>query len=431
MSGTVVSNVFRTSGVIAATAAGINFESTVTTGTTLSVEAGKGYFINTTSNICTVTLPSSAAAGDQIVLVDFARTWGTYSMFINSNGLNFQGQADTYVVEYATSGATVNIVYSGSSKGWTPISDDVVTDAPVAPVTQKAIMVFGSDDNGATATGISNLISSSGVVASDVSAVATAKLMSMAATYGFDKAVYAFGDNGSNAGNTPNNTRNLVSNQGVVASTVTGAGTTRNGGAATEYGTSGKAIMAFGYTASAMTNLSNLVSNQGVVASDTAGVGTARYYPAGGRYGVGFGIFGYGSDNNRVSMSNKVSDQGVVASDTSGVGTAGFARSFAPYGSGLGMFIYGNGEGLGYSNYTNRVSNTGVIASNGQAAGTGRMDGGASSYGGDKGIGGFGYNGSSLGVTNLISNTGTVAADVTKVGTARAKGEFAGYSNSA
>ena len=34
MSGTVVSNVFRTSGVIAATAAGINFQSSVVTGTT-------------------------------------------------------------------------------------------------------------------------------------------------------------------------------------------------------------------------------------------------------------------------------------------------------------------------------------------------------------------------------------------------------------
>ena len=59
------------------------------------------------------------------------------------------------------------------------------------------------------------------------------------------------------------------------------------------------------------------------------------------------------------------------------------------------------------------------------------MDGGASSYGGDKGIGGFGYNGSPLGQTNLISNSGVVASDTSAVGTARAKGEFAGYSNSA
>jgi hypothetical protein len=394
-----------------------------------TVEAGKGYWIDTTSTTCTITLPSAAEKGDQIVLIDYARTWGTNAITIDSNGLNYQGDPDTLTVEYTTSGQSINIVYSDATKGWVPLEDDVTANEPVAPVTQKAIMVFGSDDNGATATGISNLISSSGVVASDTSAVATAKLMSMAATYGFDKAVYAFGDNGSNAGNTVNNSRNLVSNQGVVASTVTGAGTARNGGAATEYGTSGQAVIAFGYTASAMTNLSNLVSNQGVVASDTTGVGTARYYPAGGRYGVGLGIFGYGSNNNSVSMSNKVSSSGVIASDTSGVGTAGFARSFAPYGSGLGMFIYGNNSG--YSNQTNRVSNTGVVASNGQAAGTGRMDGGASSYGGDKGIGGFGYNGSPLGQTNLISNSGVVASDTSAVGTARAKGEFAGYSNSA
>ena len=436
MSGTVTSNVFRSSGVIAATAAGINFESTVTTGTTLSVEAGNGYFIDTTSNICTVTLPGSAEAGDQIVLVDYARTWGTYSMFIDSNGLNFQGQADVYTVEYGTSGATVNIVYSGATKGWTPISDDVVTGAPVAPVTQKAIMIFGSDDNGATATGVSNLISSSGVVASDTSAVATAKLMMMAATYGFDKAVYAFGDNGSSAGSTNNNTRNLVSNVGVVASDASGAGTARSGGAATEYGTSGQAVMAFGYITSgdSGTSVSNLVSSSGVVASDTTGVGTVRYYVAAGRYGVGLGIFGFGniaSNGNRTAITNKVSSSGVIASDTAGVGTAGFSRSFSEYGDGLGMFIYGNGEGLGYSNYTNRVSNTGVVASNGQAAGTGRMDGSASSYGGDKGIAGFGYNGSALGVTNLISNTGVVASDTSAVGDARAKGDMAGYSNSA
>jgi len=436
MSGIVTGNVFKSSGVIETTSAGLNWSSAVITGSTLSAETGNGYFINTTSNACTVTLPASPEIGDQIVFADYARTWATYNLIIDSNGNNFQGSPDTFTVDYSTAGQSLNIVYSDATKGWLPVSDDAVADAPVAPVTQKAIMIFGSDDNGATATGVSNLISSSGVVASDTSAVATAKLMMMAATYGFDKAVYAFGDNGSNAGNTNNNTRNLVSNVGVVASDASGAGTARSGGAATEYGTSGQAVMAFGYITSgdSGTNVSNLVSSSGVVASDTTGVGTVRYYVAAGRYGVGLGIFGFGqiaSNGNRTAITNKVSSSGVIASDTSGVGTAGFSRSFSEYGDGLGMFIYGNGEGLGYSNYTNRVSNTGVVASNGSAAGTGRMDGSASSYGGDKGIAGFGYNGSALGVTNLISNTGTVASDTSAVGDARAKGDMAGYSNSA
>ena len=122
MSGTIVNNVFRSSGVIAPVAGGLSFSSTITTGTTLTVEAGFGHFIDTSSNICTVTLPSVAEVGDQIILVDYARTWGTNSLFIDSNGLNYQGQDDTYTVEYGTSGETINIVYSGATKGWTPVS---------------------------------------------------------------------------------------------------------------------------------------------------------------------------------------------------------------------------------------------------------------------------------------------------------------------
>jgi len=74
MSGTIGSNIVRHSGTIAETAAGLSWTTAVVTGSTVTVEAGNGYFINTTSNACTVTLPSSAEAGDQIVLVDYART---------------------------------------------------------------------------------------------------------------------------------------------------------------------------------------------------------------------------------------------------------------------------------------------------------------------------------------------------------------------
>jgi len=74
MSGQITSNVFRGSGVIAATAGGLNWVSTVVTASTLTAEAGNGYWINTTSNTCTITLPSSAEAGDQIVFIDFVNT---------------------------------------------------------------------------------------------------------------------------------------------------------------------------------------------------------------------------------------------------------------------------------------------------------------------------------------------------------------------
>jgi hypothetical protein len=46
MSGTVTSNVFKASGVIAATPGGLDWSSAVITGSTLSAETGRGYFIN-------------------------------------------------------------------------------------------------------------------------------------------------------------------------------------------------------------------------------------------------------------------------------------------------------------------------------------------------------------------------------------------------
>ena len=128
MSGPVANNVFRSSGVIASAAGGLNWQAVVTA-STLTAEAGNGYLINTTSNTCTITLPASAEAGDKIIFVDYARTWGTYKIIIDSNGLNYQGEDDTYTVEYDTDGQTVSIVYSGATVGWIPEDDDAVEAA--------------------------------------------------------------------------------------------------------------------------------------------------------------------------------------------------------------------------------------------------------------------------------------------------------------
>jgi len=104
---------------------GTDWQSTIVTGSTLTAVAGRGYWINTTSNQCTITFPSSASVGDTIELVDYARTWGTNKIIIDSNGLNYQGDPDTYTVEYNTGGQALRIVYSGATKGWIPTSDDV------------------------------------------------------------------------------------------------------------------------------------------------------------------------------------------------------------------------------------------------------------------------------------------------------------------
>ena len=74
---------------------------------------------------------------------------------------------------------------------------------------------------------MTNLVSNSGVVASDVSGVGTGRRFLAASKYGGDKALFGYGDTGSSSSLT-----NLISNLGVVASDVSGVGTAREGLAA-------------------------------------------------------------------------------------------------------------------------------------------------------------------------------------------------------
>ena len=101
---------------------GITWQSTIVTGATHTAEAGKGYWIDTSSNACTVTFPGSASVGDRIILVDYARNWGTNALTINQNSLKFQGATSPNPI-YNTSGQAVDIVYSGATKGWFPSHD--------------------------------------------------------------------------------------------------------------------------------------------------------------------------------------------------------------------------------------------------------------------------------------------------------------------
>jgi hypothetical protein len=109
-----------------ATGFGISWQSSIVTASTLTAVANRGYWINTTSNACTITLPASASVGDQLIFSDYLRTWGTNAVTINTNSLKFQGNTSPNPV-YNTDGQTVSIVYSGATQGWIPTSDDDVT----------------------------------------------------------------------------------------------------------------------------------------------------------------------------------------------------------------------------------------------------------------------------------------------------------------
>jgi len=421
MSGIIVNNVARASGTIAATPGGLDWSTAVVTGSTVTVEAGKGYFINTTSNACTVTLPASADPGDQIVLADYARTWATNAVTLDSNGNNFQGDPDTYTVDYDTVGQSLNIVYADSTKGWLPVSDDAVAFDHTAPPTQKGIFGFGGN-----AVSITNLVSSSGVISADVTGVGTARSYLAAANYGGDKAVFAYG---LVDGQGFKNMSNKVSNSGVVATDTTGVGTARAQLGAATYG-GDKAIFAYGDTGS-VSSLKNLVNNSGTFASDVAGVGTARAALSAAEYGGDKAIFGFGF-YSPTGITNLVSNIGVVASDTSAVGTARGFLGGAKYGGDKAIFAFGINSGSARVSLKNLVTNQGVVGSDVTGVGTARYDLAATNYGGDKAVFAYGQAASGYVATkNLVNNLGVVASDVSGVGTARNNLSAAGYSASA
>jgi len=103
----------------------INWQSVVTA-STLNAVSGKGYPINTTSNTCTITMPSNPSVGDTIKFVDYARNFGTNKIIINPNSKKFQGNTSPNP-EYNTNGQSITCTYIDVTQGWIPTVDDDVT----------------------------------------------------------------------------------------------------------------------------------------------------------------------------------------------------------------------------------------------------------------------------------------------------------------
>jgi len=132
-----------------ATGFGISWQSDIKTSAFTAV-AGEGYWINTTSAAVTVTLPASASVGDEIEFTDYARTWNTNNLTINTNSLNFQGNTSPNPV-YDVNGQHVRIVYSGATQGWIPtVDDDVTWETP--QFYSADFLVIGGGGSGAVGT---------------------------------------------------------------------------------------------------------------------------------------------------------------------------------------------------------------------------------------------------------------------------------------
>ena len=94
---------------------GVSWQAVVT-GATQTAVAGNGYFINTTSNACTLTLPAGTI-GDEVNVIDYAGTFDTNNLTVEADGSEkIHGSTDDLTV--AVERAAFALVFSDSTQGW-------------------------------------------------------------------------------------------------------------------------------------------------------------------------------------------------------------------------------------------------------------------------------------------------------------------------
>jgi len=78
--------------------------------------AGEGYFVNTTSNVITMTLPAGVL-GEEVAFIDYAGTFDSYTFTVASNGSEkIHGSTDDLTI--STERAANTLVYTDSTQGW-------------------------------------------------------------------------------------------------------------------------------------------------------------------------------------------------------------------------------------------------------------------------------------------------------------------------
>jgi hypothetical protein len=363
------------SGVLSFASAGLAWQ-TIVTASTLTAVSGRGYWIDTTSNACTITLPASATNGDTIILVDYARKWGTNKITINQNSLKFQGYTSPNP-EYNTNGQSVTLVYSGATKGWIPTVDDDVTYEVPQTYSVDFLVVAGGAGGGGNdgAPGPGGGGGGAGGYRNSFSTETSGGGGSSEATLTFDPGVvYTITVGGGGAGappdgnspGTPGTTGTNSSISGTGITTITssggGGGSGRNGN-----GVSGGSGGGAGGSTSPAT---------------TGGSGTANQGFAGGN-GVAQGGGGGGG-------SSAVGSNGVSPS-TGGAGGAGLASSITGSsvtraGGGGGGGITGGSAGTGGAGAGGGPAGSGTSAtvntgSGGGGGGIGTTSGGAGGKG--------------------------------------------------
>ena len=90
----------------------------VETGATMTAVAGNGYFIDTPSTACNVTLPAGTL-GDEVSLIDYAGTFDVNALTVTpDSGEKIQGEAADATLTSSVQRSAFTLVYSGAAQGW-------------------------------------------------------------------------------------------------------------------------------------------------------------------------------------------------------------------------------------------------------------------------------------------------------------------------
>jgi len=83
---------------------------------TTTLASGRRYFVDTSSNSVSLTLPSSPAVGNEIQIFDASANASTNNITLDRNGVKINGGTENLLVDI--DGGAVALIYTGSTYGW-------------------------------------------------------------------------------------------------------------------------------------------------------------------------------------------------------------------------------------------------------------------------------------------------------------------------
>ena len=330
------------SGVLSfATVGGTAWQSVQTTGFT--AVAGRGYPCNTTSSAFTVTLPSSATAGDTIVLVDYAGTFATNKITLGANGLKIEGGTSDKML--TTNREAVTLTYIDSTQGWVSssgVNEGSVSLSPVPYSIDFLVIAGGGGGGGSDHAGGGG----AGGYRTSTQSVNVGTVITV--TVGDGGAGGAIGAKGSNGSDSS------ISGSGLTTITSSGGGAaaTQNSSTANAGGSGGGGNSASSPLTGGAGNTPSTSPSQGNNGG-TGAASTPNYGAGGGGGATGTGNNGTGSNGGAGGAGTASSITGSSVTYAGGGGGACIAPGTAGAGGTGGGGAGGNGAG------TSGTANTG------------------------------------------------------------------------